>query len=592
MTLEEFANQQQRNGMGSATPTKVVSMSPVNAITNSTATSMVPVSIETITSRVGKEPEKENTVDAPLVKDAFKALDSALKRKKEGTMQLLETMEKNAREDSIDHELGETDIVPVSEDVKITPADDCDTFSLEEALDYIGNSNNTSDIEKELFGNNYAAVGEIKVSTPDETTVDNPTNTQEPREVTNNSTIKVEDNTSFVVADKTQDQNAITELMHEIENMSTEQSVVDDEEETVAEARDRIKKNIEPVKVLGTQYDLKSFTIQQKPVSSSTLLNNLRSNKTIKTADWPLYHSKKVCTFRECGGLELDTLRKNISAANGINAVIIALRFYYDHIIDSNKPPFEAWCKTIRSEDMESLPFGVFKATYSNANFIRRDCLKHNDPKTNSPVGCGKSSYIQYNIDDMVQFGLDDSEKAEIKTNFDNIMHGDTTTEDLTKDVQITQIADNLAMAYSPASLYSTYIQYATLRPDLAQKYDELLNTMAYINGFYYINPGDKSLNPIAIKEYPNNLNKSVLSKLQVYMGILSAITSDQYSYVIGLLNNLIKPADVYYKIPECVCPECGAVIPEELINANNDDVTSMLSLLFMRAQLARIKSI
>ena len=68
---------------------------------------------------------------------------------------------------------------------------------------------------------------------------------------------------------------------------------------------------------------------------------------------------------------------------------------------------------------------------------------------------------------------------------------------------------------------------------------------MAYIDGFFRIDQANKQLIPIAIKEYPNNINKTVMSKLKAYIDILKTLTNDQYNIMVGKLDNVIGNAKI-----------------------------------------------
>jgi hypothetical protein len=277
-------------------------------------------------------------------------------------------------------------------------------------------------------------------------------------------------------------------------------------------------------------------------------------------------------TFSECRGPELDALYKNIRNANGVNSVILPLRFIHEHVVDANKPSFEAWCKLIRTEDLESLYFGMYKACYGDANLLARAC--------GGKDGCKKSSLIDTDINKMVKFADDETEKK-----FKAILNRDTTTESTSVTSTMLQISDDFAISYSVPTLYSTFVQYATLKEEITNKYSDTLNTMAYIDGFFKINHETMSLDPIAIKEYPNNLNKTVISRLKVYNSILKTLSSDQYNILMAKLSNISDDTKITYVYPEAVCPECGATIPEE-------EIDSMIGLLFTRARLVQIKSL
>ena len=144
----------------------------------------------------------------------------------------------------------------------------------------------------------------------------------------------------------------------------------------------------------------------------------------------------------------------------------------------------------------------------------------------------------------------------------------------------------DIVVSYSPGTLYSTFIQYATLNNDITNKYAEFLNNMAYVDNFFYIDRKTHELIPIEIKEYPNNLNKTVLSKLKVFTTICRSLTNDQYNYFLSKLSDvLFRDSKITYVYPKARCPECGAEIPEQ-------PSEGAMNLLFLRATLARVRNL
>lgn len=371
----------------------------------------------------------------------------------------------------------------------------------------------------------------------------------------------------------TEDNNA-SDLDKFMEDLDKEDSmnVVDDEEETPKEIRARLRKKLNNVNVTTKPIDFAKFTIRKEAISSSLILNTLSNNKSLKTATWPLIYSGRNMTFTECSGPELDTLRKNIGNGNDMNGVIETLKFIYNHTVDANKPKFESWCKLIRTEDVESMYYGIYKACYSDTNLIARVCQNEE---------CKKTVLIDTDIDAMVKYRND-----KVKKKFEDLKRMDSTTESNKFKSTLLQISDDLVISYSAPTLYSTFIQYSTLRSEITEKYGDILSTMAYIDGFYSIDRKTNQLIPIKIKDYPTNLNKTILARLKVYTDILKSLTSDQYVLMTSKLMTLGNPEeyDVTYVYPEEKCTECGSTIPEE-------PVQSMLNLLFLRAQLVQIKN-
>jgi hypothetical protein len=147
------------------------------------------------------------------------------------------------------------------------------------------------------------------------------------------------------------------------------------------------------------------------------------------------------------------------------------------------------------------------------------------------------------------------------------------------------QISDDYVISIIDATLYSTFVQYASLDSAITDKYADILNGMAYIDKIFKINREDNTLRPIKYNVYKNNVNKTVLAKLKVYAKVLKTLNTDQYNILMGKLNNIITSPKVTFVRPECKCPVCGETIKEE-------PVQSMLNLLFTRAQLVQVKSL
>ena len=509
-----------------------------------------PVSISELTKNLpGKEEDKQEGEKPPvIVENAFNAMTERLeKSKKFIEEEVIPRAQENAREMVMERELGEA---PREEEVE-----------QEEEL----NIDEDNKVEEEV---SYEA--------PVDTDIELDDTEPEPKKVEQPKQTPVFDNSQDVSGDISD----LDELIGEL-NKSGEEFTVNetDTEESIEEARERFKESLDDIKVTKNNINLSEYTINKNPVSSSVILNTINTNKTACQADWVLYATGRPVRMQEGSGTELDILRKTIDNSNNLNGIIASLRFVYDHIVDGNKPSFEVWCKTTRTEDLDSLYFAYYKACYGSINLVGRSCL---DPKKNRKhEGCNKTSIIDTPIDDMVKF-----ENDEVKNKFYEILQRDTTSSgNNTIKSHMIIASDNIAISYSDPTLYNTFIQFNGLPQNIVDKYSDLLTSLAYINGFYAIDQVNKQLQPINIKVYPNNLNKTILSKLKVYIEILKTLTNDQYSVLISKLNNLIEDPKVTYIYPKTICPECGTEIPEE-------EIPSVLSLLFTRAQLAQVKSL
>ena len=507
----------------------------------------------------GREPSEEGTKPPIIVENAFKAMDERLAESKRFiSEEMMPIVEENAREMAMEKELGEA---PKDEDNDLIDND------IEDAEDNREEAP-VEEVPEDDFGFEDDDQEPVK-----EVAKEKPAIKEQPK-----VEAKIEED--ITEQDITSDISDIDSLINDLNKEEDDFTVEDtDTEESVEEARERFKETLnEEIKITKNEFDISEFTIDKNPISSSVILNSINKNKTTKKADWVLLGTGRSIRMEEGTGPELDALRKTIDNSNNLNGVIASLKMVYEHIVDANKPSFETWCKTTKTEDLESIYFAYYLACYGDVNLVGRTCP---DPKTNKGVGCSKTSIINTPVKSMVKF-----KDKETEERFNTLLQQDTTTSgnNAIKSKMIIA-SDDIAISYSDPTLYTTFIQFSTLPPNIVDKYSDLLNSLAYINGFYAIDKVNKKFKPIAVKVYPNNLNKTILSKLKVYLEVLKTLTNDQYNVLTAKLNNLIQESKISYIYPKTTCPECGAEIPEE-------EVQSVLSLLFTRAQLAQVKSL
>lgn len=526
------------------------------------------VSISEISNTLPPKQAEEPT-NPPLVEDAFNNLFNKFNNiKTEFEERVLPEREAAAISEELDRELAELD-------EEYGPSEDIEVDEFEEDVEEYNPIAEAYEEDTEFEIDNEEVYDNINEDIEEEEEMPNDNN--------NGYDLEPESKEYYEEEVQEEEYDELDNLLSELDEEDDDEFLLSetDDEEDIEEAKKRFKKSLSSVKITNDNLDLSEFTITKKPVSISMALNTINHNRTKKHADWALYYSGRSVRFVECDGPELDALRKTIQSSNGVNAVISSLRFIYDHIIDANKPDFELWCKTTRTEDVESLYFGLYRACYSDTNIIPRVCEDDEENKKNNlPNGCGKTSLITTDINEMVKYKDD-----KVKERFNKIMNQDTTTSKFTNKSHILPLSDTIAISYSNPTIYTTFIQYASISPDLLNKYTDLLNSLAYITGFYYINPQTKQLAPIDIKTYPNNLNKTVLSRIKAYRNILKTLTVDQYNIAKAKLDNLTEDQVISYVYPKSVCPECGHNIEEE-------EIPSVINMLFTRAQLAQVKSL
>ena len=499
-----------------------------------------------------KEPELKNP---ELIDNAFNSLHNTINNKKRMADEMLEKTKEAAEDYVFEKEAGlDDESLEAEEELerKTNPVG----MNLEELDDEL--SKDLNEIEDDGIPEEYDEDNEIETPANNESV-----NTEIEKPSKQESDIEIDD--------EDEDTVELDNLLAEIDK--EESNDIDDDEEDSEELRAKYRKQMGKVNITKNPINFSEYEIAEETISAAAILNNNNINPRKKKADWVLYHTGINITVEECEGQELDALRKTIRNSNDINGVIASIRFVYNHIIDANKPPFETWCKRIRTEDFESLYFAQHLACYSDSNLISR-------VDSTEDGGCGKSFLEETDPYSMVSYADDD-----VKAECERIRNNDSTSEDHKIKAKLLQISDTFAISYKPATLYNTFIQYATLRPNIMEKYQDILDTLAYIDNFFYIDKTEKKLKKLRIKTYPNNLNKTVLSKLKVYTTILKTLSNDQYNIVTGKLANLAQDPKVTYVYPKTTCKECGHEIKEET-------VPSTLNLLFTRAQLAQIKNL
>ena len=410
------------------------------------------------------------------------------------------------------------------------------------------------DVEREVSSYNLNASVVDTNTSPDEvkTTVEDKKDEEEPTE------IKIDD---------------FDDLLHELEDDDYVSTDSDDDFENEEEDADEVRKRMVDAvdkeiraKLFVNKFDPTKLKISKKPTSISFALNYNTTTKS--TADFPLYYTQHCSKFKECTGTELQTLQTKIDAGNEMTSVIEAVKFNYDHIVDPNKPAtFEAWAKMVRTEDVEAMYFGVYKATYYSSNLMPVTCTH-----------CNTSNLVKIPVNDMVKPANDD-----VKAEMDKLFQQDTTFPYPEVKSELIQVSDRLFAAIKPPSIYDAFVQFSSISPENQRKFQLILNLISCIDTFYFLTD-EGELSPIIIKTDPTNIRKTVTRKVKDYGSLIKGLTADQYATFITKINSLMEDPKVSFIIPEVECPKCHKKIPAQPIN-------SMLQILFTRAQLAQIKN-
>lgn len=344
----------------------------------------------------------------------------------------------------------------------------------------------------------------------------------------------------------------------------------EEEEDTKSESEKQMKdiktKLKEKIKPIANVIDLSTFTISSKPVSVSNALKASTTNKHV--ADWVFPAEGRSISMEEFTGLELEKLNPTNSSRNRLNTYKDIYELIFKHIVDSNKPAtMEQWVKKVNFFDLDHLYFAIYKASFEGSNFIPYSCPHCNEVFVSEDVS----------IDDMVKY-----KDEKVKEKMIRLLNSDTSTESDNINVEVVQISDDYVAGLKEPSVYNMIFENVILDEKFTEKYSELLSLVTFVDTIYFIDRENNELRPIEPKTYPENMVKTVKSKISTYGKILQSLNSDQFYQFNAYVKAIQERHDeLSYRLPEVKCPKCEKEIKEAEMSAE--------SLLFTRCQLVGI---
>ena len=514
---------------------------------------VVAVTPSQMAEKINVNVPKEELKNPPVVDIGFGSLAATVEDIKRGSEVVAERNREAAEEQA--YEEFEKELTGGAIEETSAKKDDLEIEEEYETVSY-------KDVEQQTEVSDYslnASVADTNTSTEQvKTTVEVKPTVEDKKDEEEPTEIKIDD---------------FDDLLHELEDDDYVSTDSDDDFENEEEDADEVRKRMVDAvdkeiraKLFVNKFDPTKLKISKKPTSISFALNYNTTTKS--TADFPLYYTQHCSKFKECTGTELQTLQTKIDAGNEMTSVIEAVKFNYDHIVDPNKPAtFEAWAKMVRTEDVESMYFGVYKATYYSSNLMPVTCTH-----------CNTSNLVKVPVNDMVKPANDD-----VKAEMDKLFQQDTTFPYPEVKSELIQVSDRLFAAIKPPSIYDAFVQFSSISPDNQRKFQLILNLISCIDTFYFLTD-EGELSPIIIKTDPTNIRKTVTRKVKDYGSLIKGLTADQYATFITKINSLMQDPKISFIIPEVECPKCHKKIPSQPID-------SMLRILFTRAQLAQIKN-
>lgn len=354
----------------------------------------------------------------------------------------------------------------------------------------------------------------------------------------------------------------------------------DDDDETEDEVNDApssdevledLKKQVRNRLGIGTikKLDLSKFSVAQKAISAQKVMK-LAVQQHQNAADWVLPSANRSITVTGLSGPEILKLNPENSNRNKINTFRDMYRVIYDHIIDGNKPEFEAWLKVTRFADLQHIYFALYMATFGGSNFTNYVCPKCNKTFIND-IG---------SFDEMVMYATEEA-KAKVR----NILKMDSTSSGDKYEANLVAISNQYAVALRTPSIWNVIIETASLSDKFLEAYADQIDLIAYIDTAYLIDQENMNLIPIDTKPDPNDIAKTAGRRIRVMHDLINKLDSQELYALRSAINELDESAnDISYKIPGCKCPDCGSDVP------GNDQIGPD-GMLFTRHQLAAIAS-
>ena len=263
---------------------------------------------------------------------------------------------------------------------------------------------------------------------------------------------------------------------------------------------------------------------------------------------------------------EIILLDTNASSKSKLDAIRDAYRVIYDHITSQKPETFEQWLKTEKARDLNHYYFCAYRATFENANHFPNVCDNEE---------CNHLFLTEnINIFDMVEF-----EDDKVKELFYEILNnGYGLDPNPVIETRVIPIGDSIAVGLKEPTLYSAAYEYQALPDSFIRMHGEMLLILSYIDQFYIIDDGE--YRPLYIKEYPNNIAKTIKYKIAACSKIINNLSSDEYGKLISYIKSIRnKENAIKYHFPDVTCPKCGTVV-------EHDKDENGLSLLFKRHQL------
>lgn len=423
-----------------------------------------------------------------------------------------------------------------------------------------GNTNPSNHVsaEQQLFTPKPASDAKLIVNTSNVNIVK-----EETAPISENNTITNEASTSNVtILDGIKNEDLFDEEDEEDNNFNPNEGPSG--QELLDDLKSQIKEKVTPIR---KSIDLSKFTFAKKAVSAQKVMKLAVQNHQ-NVADWVLPSANRSISMTGLSGPEILKLNPENSNRNRANTFRDMYRVIYEHVLDGNKPEFEAWLKQLRYVDLQHVYFALYMATFGGSNFVNYSCPK-----------CKKVFIKDIDFKDMVIYDND-----ETKEKIQNILKMDSTSPSKDEyDVTLIPVSDSYAFAIKTPSVWNVIMETASLSDKFLEKHADLIDVVSYVDSAYLIDSANEQLIPINTKPDPNDMAKTAARRIKAMHDIISTLSSEEYYALRAAIGEIDEEATkMSYQIPACTCPACATEIPA------NAEITPD-GMLFMRHQLAAI---
>ena len=350
------------------------------------------------------------------------------------------------------------------------------------------------------------------------------------------------------------------DLKKDLEDEINENVDDDDDEKMLEELRTAVKENMPSIK---NRINLRNFKIGSTPVAASKLAGF--SIKDMNQADWILPNAKRVIEVRGLSGPELFAMNPQNSTKNRINTFRQIYSIIYRHIVSKKPKSFDEWLKVTRFSDIDHIYAALHRATFMDSNFTHYEC-----------PDCKHVFIKDHKWEDMVVYS-DEKTKKQMEALYNS---GDTSIADY--EVELTQISDDYVIGLKDPSVWNMVMETSALSEEFLNKYEDLLDTMSFIDSIYVINRDNQTLDPVDFGYDSENPAKSTARKITILSDIIRTLSSDAYFDLRNkIATKFVSSTALSYQIPAADCPKCKHHFDPERVDA--------MQLLFTRHQLGAV---